>query len=76
MLCFGSVTYKNFNNDLKNVANVVQHSQNQNVRVQVYRNGQVIHLEVLYAVEGGSLLLRVFVPPPPDYLCLGYFSVN
>ena len=41
MLCFGSVNYKNFNGDLRNVAKVAQHSQNQNVRIQVIRNGQV-----------------------------------
>ena len=42
MLCFGSVTYKNFNGDLRNVANVAENSKNQNVRVQILRNGQVI----------------------------------
>ena len=42
MLCFGSVTCKNFNGDLRNVANVAENSKNQNVRVQILRNGQVI----------------------------------
>ena len=41
MVTFGSVTQKNFKGDLRNVANVAQSSQNQNVRVQVLRNGQV-----------------------------------
>jgi len=44
MLSFGSVTHKNFNDDLGNVANVAKHSQNQNVRVQVLRNGQMMTL--------------------------------
>ena len=42
MLCFGSITCKNFNGDLRNVANVAENSKNQNVRVQILRNGQVI----------------------------------
>ena len=45
MITFGSVTHKNLKGDLRNVANVAQSSQNQNVRVQVLRDGKVdIHL--------------------------------
>ena len=33
--------HKNLHGDLRNVSNVAQNSQNQNVRVQVLRNGQV-----------------------------------
>ena len=41
MISFGSVTHRNLKGDLRNVANVAQSSQNQNVRVQVLRNGKV-----------------------------------
>ena len=41
MITFGSVTHKNLKGDLRNVANVAQSSQNQNVRVQVLRDGKV-----------------------------------
>ena len=47
MITFGSVTHKNLKGDLRNVANVAQSSQNQNVRVQVLRDGKV-YIQLLY----------------------------
>ena len=72
MLCFGSVTCKNFNGDLRNVANVAENSKNQNVRVQILRNGQVImtssiNKKNLYlkitseSMEPKNMFIKVFV---------------
>ena len=69
MLCFGSVTCKNFNGDLRNVANVAENSKNQNVRVQILRNGQVImtssiNKKKLYFFslpEPKNIFIKVFV---------------
>ena len=71
MLCFGSVTCKNFNGDLRNVANVAENSKNQNVRVQILRNGQVImtssiNKKKLYffksvSMEPKNMFIKVFV---------------
>ena len=69
MLCFGSVTCKNFNGDLRNVANVAENSKNQNVRVQILRNGQVIitsyiKKKTLYffknSLEPKNMFIKVF----------------
>ena len=64
MLCFGSVTCKNFNGDLRNVANVAENSKNQNVRVQILRNGQVImasyiNKKELYFFKNNILLIAL-----------------
>ena len=68
MLCFGSVTCKNFNGDLRNVANVAENSKNQNVRVQILRNGQVImasyinkkELYFFKSLEPKNMLIKEF----------------
>ena len=71
MLCFGSVTCKNFNGDLRNVANVAENSKNQNVRVQILRNGQVIMTSSINnknqniisseSMEPKNMFIKVFV---------------
>ena len=63
MITFGSVTHKNLKGDLRNVANVAQSSQNQNVRVQVLRDGkvdiQLSYFEIELAIQLGSKNVRI-----------------
>ena len=63
MITFGSVTHKNLKGDLRNVANVAQSSQNQNVRVQVLRDGkvdiQLSYLKIELAIQLASNNVRI-----------------
>ena len=63
MITFGSVTHKNLKGDLRNVANVAQSSQNQNVRVQVLRDGKVdiqsSYFEIELVIHIGSNNVRI-----------------
>merc|ERR1719245_2633105 len=63
MVSFGSVTYKNLKGDLRNVANVAQSSQNQNVRVQVLRNGKVVTLSLKPQAWAGRGLIGCHIIP-------------
>lgn len=63
MISFGSVTHRNLKGDLRNVANVAQSSQNQNVRVQVLRNGKVMTLSLKPQAWSGRGLIGCHIIP-------------
>ena len=66
VVIFGSVDAKNFKGNLKTIGDVVEHSVNQNVRVQVIRNGKLVTLTLKPQRWSGRGLLGCNIKPLED----------